>query len=468
MVRFLTLLCVLGVAWAATPQPAFAVGDDVFVVPRVAVQARADSATEAKLTAQRDGRRRAMDILLRRLTVEEDWSRLPTLTTAIETPVIENSGAATQDPGITYDSYLEPQAVSLSAEMLERLESGFEVYSEKSSSKTYRAYITYRFKPDMVRKLLKDSQIPYSEAQTRTALIVPVLQTGNGLYLWEENNPWMAAWNVRPYNNELTPLIAPLGDLEDAANVSARQAVAIDSEALGIMAARYSVPQVIIAHAILQQRDGEDKLRVRFINGYVDNDGFDPQIDAGDLGSSDALNVIDGAVDDRSGQSGVGDVIAEALFSQSSGNFPTLAERAIEETIARYAKPWKEQTLIDHTVASLLNISAVYNSIGEWAHIRKALTATPLVSGVQVRALSRGGAEMVIQAFGDPAKLVVAMEAQGLVLWSADGEYWTIATPAGARQWQATERRGGIFGRRSDLENATPVQPASYPAQREY
>ncbi len=463
MVRFLTLISVLVVAWATTPQPAFAVGDDVFVVPRVAVQARADSATLAKAAAQREGRRRAMNILLRRLTVEDDWARLPTLAV---TPV-EEAPVSPQGSNETYDSYLEPQTISLSDDLLERLESGFEVYNEKSSSKTYRAFITYRFKPEQVRKLLKDAQIPYSEAQTRTALVVPVLQTGNGLYLWEENNPWMAAWKVRPYNNELTPLIAPLGDLEDAANVSARQAVAIDAEALSVMAARYSVPQVIVAHAFLQQRDGEDKLRVRFINAYVDSGGFDDQIDAGDLGAADDLAVFDEPTDNQLGQAGIGDVIAEAWFSQASGNFPTLSERAIEETIAKYAKPWKERTLIDHTVASLLNVSAIYSSIGEWAQIRKALTATPLVSGVQVRSLSRGGAEMVIQAFGDPEKLVVAMEAQGLVLWSYDGEYWTIATPTAARQWQSTERRGGIFGQ-SETDTPSSIQPASYPADRDF
>ncbi len=464
MMRFLTIVSALVVAWAATPQPALAVGEDVFVVPRVAVQARADSATQAKAAAQRDGRRRAIDILLRRLTVEDDWPRLPTLTGAPSA----DAATATASPGVaeSYDSFPQPQGISLSNEMLEQLESGFEVYNEKSSSKTYRAYITYRFKPDQVRKLLKDAQIPYSEAQTRTALVVPVLQTGNGLYLWEENNPWMAAWKVRPYNNELTPLIAPLGDLEDSANVSARQAVAIDSEALGAMAARYSVPQIIVAHAFLQQRDGDDRLRVRFINAYVDG-GFVGSVDAGDLGIADDLAGVGEPQNNQLGQPAVGDVIAEAWFSQPSGNFPTLAERAIEETIAKYAKPWKERTLIDHTVAALLNVSAIYNSIGEWAQIRTALTATPLVSGVQVRSLSRGGAEMVIQAFGDPEKLVVAMEAQGLVLWSYDGEYWTIATPAAAQQWQAVERRGGIFGR-NNIDDGSPVRPVSYPSAREF
>ncbi len=459
MVRFLSILSVVIIGWAALIQPALAVGEDVFVVPRVAVQAQAGSATQAKAAAQRDGRRRAMDILLRRLTVEEDWPRLPVMGTPEEpdfTDILENP-----------DSFLQPQTATISDEMLEQLESGFEVYSEKSSSKTYRAYITYRFKPDQVRKLLKDAQIPYSEAQTRTALVIPVLQTGNGLYLWEENNPWMAAWKVRPYNNELTPLLAPLGDLEDSANLSARQALAADADALAVIAERYSAPQVIVAHAFLQQQDGQDRLRVRFINGYVERHGFDTELDTGDdLAVTDSLVGAAEPQATQLGQARVGEIVAEAWFSQDSGNFPTLAERAIEETIAKYAKPWKQRTLIDHTVAAFLNVSAIYNSIGEWGQIRSALTSTPLVSAVQVRALSRGGAEMVIQAFGDPEKLVVAMDAQGLVMWSHDEDYWTIATPAAAQRWQAIERRGSWFGLND--ETVTPVHPASFPAEDEY
>ena len=462
MMRFLSILTVAVLIWTASPQSAYAVGEDVFVVPRVAVQARADSATLAKNTAQREGRRRAMDILLRRLTVEEDWPRLPVMG-APATPDIADILEAPDD-------YLAPQPASISDDMLEELESGFEVYSEKSSSKTYRAYITYRFKPDQVRKLLKDAQIPYSEAQTRTALVIPVLQTGNGLYLWEENNPWMAAWKVRPYNNELTPLLAPLGDLEDSLNLTPNQAVAVDEAALSAIAARYSAPQVIIAHAFLQQQDGEDKLRVRFINGYVERHGFDTEIDvidpgAGDLGAVDPIVGSEQSTVSRASQARAGEILAEAWFSQSSGNFPILAERAIEETIAKYAKPWKQRTLIDHTVAAFLNVSAIYNSIAEWGQIRSSLTSTPLVSAVQVRSLSRNGAEMVIQAFGDPEKLVIAMDAQGLVMWSEDEDYWTIATPAAAQRWQTIERRRGWFGQNGDTQSS--VFPASYPAEND-
>lgn len=447
MIRISVWLAALFLAFVPVGA-AYAVGEDVFVVPRVAVQASANTATGAKSLAQRQGRRRAIDLLLRRLTVEDDWAYLPQVQTGEQ--IADETGTGVYSPQITLDD-----------RALENLESGFEVYSEKSSARTYRAFITYRFKPDAVRDLLKQAGIAYSEAQTRTALVVPVLQTANGVYLWESNNPWMAAWKVRPYDNELTPMVAPLGDLEDSGSISARAALSVDERSLAGLAERYSVPQVIVAHAFLQQRDGNDRLRVRFINGYNESAGVADEIDLdveGYEGSGLGPDVIE---EERIVQAQPGDILAEAWFSQPSGNFPALAERAIEEAIAKYAKPWKERTLIDHTQSSVLSVSAFYNSLSEWAQIRNALVSTPLVGGVQVSALSRAGAEMRIQAFGDPSKLVVAMEAQGLVLWSSDGQFWNIATPRESRIRKSDDRR-----RRSDnsLLPAGGVQPASFPA----
>lgn len=430
MIRALFGIFSITLAISLAPSPAAAVSEDVFVVPRVTVQANASSATAAKAAAQRQGRRRAMDILLRRLTVEDDWIYLPRLSRG------ETSAAF---------SAIDRNAVVLNDADLETLESGFEVYNEKSSSATYRAMITYRFKPAAVRKLLKDARIPYSEAQTRTALVLPVLETASNLYLWEEQNPWKTAWRSRPYNNELTPMSAPLGDLEDAATISARQALSLNQDALAAMAERYSVSQVIIAHAFLRQVDGEDRLRVRFINGLRESGEIGP-IDeilsvAGDYeGDVNRANELDDVVAAR-----VGDVLAEEWFTQASGNFPALAERSIDATIAKYAKPWKERTLIDHTVAALLELSAHYQTLNEWTKIRAALVSTPLVGSVQVVSLSRGGAEMLVRAYGDPSKLIVAMEAQGLALWTENGESWQIAVPNTARGVRIREKRSSLF-----------------------
>ena len=57
MVYRLTAIIFAAFSMLAATAPAYAIGEDVFVVPRVPVQAQADSATQAKARAQAQGRR---------------------------------------------------------------------------------------------------------------------------------------------------------------------------------------------------------------------------------------------------------------------------------------------------------------------------------------------------------------------------------------------------------------------------
>lgn len=452
------ILSVIGAALALLAVqfgPARAAGDDVFVVPRVPVQGTGETATIAKDSAQSSGRRQAMDLLLRRLTPEEDWVYLPTLA----------QGAPAQAPGDGEGK----TAVDISPAMLVGLESGFEVYSEKASSTSYRAYITYRFKPEAVRRLLKEAHIPYSEAQTRVALVLPVLQTDGGVYLWEGNNPWMAAWKVRPYTHELTPMTAPLGDLEDSSTISARQALSADPAALAKIAERYNVSQVIIAHARLAQKDGANQLTVRLINGHRESG----KADLSDVtGIEDDLAEIDTSREGFSYAQGdedfaakVGEVLAQTFLSEPIGNFPALAERSIEAAIAKYASGWKRRTLIDHSREAQLPVTAFFDRIEDWSKIRGALIATPLVGAVQVSSLSRRGAEMQLRVFGDPARMQVAMENQGIVFWTETGDRWFLATPSVAGKYRGRRflRSGGrgLFSADDGADDKDGVRPAS-------
>lgn len=435
MIRIFAALGALFSVLALIPSSALAASDDVFMVPKVPVQAQGESATAAKAAAQMRGRRRAVDILLRRLTVEEDWVYLPRLIRS------EPASAAASSVG--------KSPISLTDNGIEALESSFEVYSEKSSATTYRAFITYRFKPDAVRRLFKNARLPYSETQTRKALVVPVLETDKGAYLWEANNPWMAAWKARPFVNELTPMTAPLGDLEDASSVTANQALALDSARLGALAERYGVSQVILAHARLRQFDGQDQLSVRLVNGFREIESPSPDADI-----DPTLIQFDGSSGPavsrptEIGPSKVGDLLAQATFSEPSGNFPALAEKAIEGAIARYASAWKSRTLIDHSHEEVLETTAFFDSLADWTKIRAGLLATPLVGSVQVFALSPRGAEMRLRVFGDPTRLSVAMENYGVSFWTEDRERWFLATPSRAGQLKgskALQRRRGLY-----------------------
>jgi hypothetical protein len=428
------LLAAVGAAMVillGAPMDAVAASEDVFVVPRVPVQAAGDSANAAKSAAQMAGRRRAMDILLRRLTIESDWVYLPRLARG-------EAASAAGDPG-------GKTAITLTDNGIEALESGFEVYSEKSSATSYRAFITYRFKPDSVRRLLKNARLPYSETQMRKALVVPVLETDKGAYLWEANNPWMAAWKARPYINELTPMTAPLGDLEDASAITARQALALDSAKMQALADKYNVTQVVLAHARLKQSSGQDQLTVKLINAFreIDAPAADGELDP-TLVQFDPSGAAVGG-ERSAAPSKVGDLLAQTTISEASGNFSSLAERAIESAIGKYSSAWKSRTLIDHSHEAILEATAFFESLGDWTKIRAGLLATPLVGSVQVFALSPRGAEMRLKVFGDPTRLSVAMENYGVEFWTEGNQRWFLATPNRARTLKGSRALQRVF-----------------------
>jgi len=264
-------------------------------------------------------------------------------------------------------------------------------------------------------------------------------------------------------------MTAPLGDLEDSSTISARQALSADPAALAKIAERYNVSQVIIAHARLAQKDGANQLTVRLINGHRESG----KADLSDVtGIEDDLAEIDTSREGFSYAQGdedfaakVGEVLAQTFLSEPIGNFPALAERSIEAAIAKYASGWKRRTLIDHSREAQLPVTAFFDRIEDWSKIRGALIATPLVGAVQVSSLSRRGAEMQLRVFGDPARMQVAMENQGIVFWTETGDRWFLATPSVAGKYRGRRflRSGGrgLFSADEDAGDKDGVRPAS-------
>lgn len=394
----------------------------VFIVPEVPVYAEADTAAAAQQIAQDRGRRRAMDILLRRLTAEEDWGYLPDLSQG------QPASAVAAEPEDIYD--LETQtksSVQLTAGELPLYEEGFAIFDEKTSSTTYRARITYRFKPESVRRLLEESGLPYSEAQARRALVLPVLETESDTYLWETRNPWARAWLARPLGNELTPLVLPRGDRQDMSVAPVEDVKGLNPQALARLADRYNTPQVILARGRLEDRDGEYVLRVRLIDAYLD-------------GRSGARQVIDSEAakyDDEGGYGADsaqmeapeerGHVLAEAVFTGSNDDFPALAQTAVETTVARYARGWKEKTLVDHAAIRPLQLVAWFGSLDEWADIRIALENTPLVRDMEVGVFTNQSAVIDLTVIGQQEQFVLALRQDNLDVWQSPDGRWNIA-----------------------------------------
>ena len=406
---------------------------DIFTVPRVPVFAEAENAARAQEIAQEQGRRTAMDILLRRLTAQDDWDYLPRLAAGQAAP----AGGGFNEPyddalaadGFGTDLALK-QAVLLAPSDLTRLEVSFAPDEEKTSRTTYRASVTYRFKPDAVRRLLQDARLPYSESQSRTALVLPVLETEEGLYLWEAKNPWARAWLSRPFTSELTPLILPRGDERDVQTITAEQAHDLDARNLATLAGRYGAGQVVLALGRLTEEGGEQRLSVRLLDAWLDGRGSTRRrIDA-----SNSSQLYDA----RPGAGEPGQVLEEGFYRAQSGDFPALAKRAVESTVSDYAADWKARTLVDHAAVRSFRLTAWFTTLDEWAEIRSALESTALVREMKTGAFNNENAVIDLTAIGEPQQFALAMRQEGLTVWDGQGG-WNIAVAEHAADVQARE-----------------------------
>jgi hypothetical protein len=207
-------------ALAAAPSAAQG-AENLFAARHVAVDATADSAAQARDQAIVEGQRRALDIVLRRLTPEAAHARLPRL----------------DDAGVA------------------RLVDGFVVEKERASARRYIAELTVEFRPRAVQELLRGAGLGFVEQRARPLLVLPVLDEDGQLTMFDDPNPWREAWaKVARLRFALVPLVLPLGDLQDVAAVSPEEALAGDEAKLAELARRYGASRWVVAVA----RPGED------------------------------------------------------------------------------------------------------------------------------------------------------------------------------------------------------------------
>lgn len=386
-----------------------AMAQDVFTVPEVPVFAEAKTAAIAKEDARDQGRRVALDLLLRRLVAEEDWIYLPRLSEGEPAPAFED---VYRDPFSPVQAVTK-RAISLDPEQVRSFEQETNIFNEKLSGTTYRANITYRFKPEPIRNILRGARIPYSEEQARKAMVLPVLVTGEGVYLWESKNPWARAWLERPLTNELTPMVLPVGDVIDVQAITAEEARELNAAALRAFLERYDVGQLYLAVGSLSEQAGEFRLYVRLIEA-----------------TPPAIDVVGTTA------SAIGTTVTEAFFRGPDDDFPALARRAVEATVQRHAREWKRQTLVDYSLERTFELTGWYEGQREFSQIQDAIDSTALVTTWEDVAFNQENTIWLITAVGEEAQFDLAMQQRGLDVWQDAGGRWHIALEARARELQ--------------------------------
>ncbi len=325
----------------------------------------AGTATAAREQALVQGQRKAFERLLRRLTLREDHDRLPSL---------ENKTVA-------------------------EFVQGFEVEQEKASSVRYLARLTFHFKPEDIRALLRRGEIPFAETASKPVLVLPVYRAAGATLLWDDPNPWHTAWAERPETDGLVPLIVPVGDLADIADIGAEQALRGDRNRLRAIARRYEAGDVIVSLASL---------------------GFDLTTNQPTVHL--AVSRYGTAVQEQT--------IVDAMTARPGESVEAMLKRAATEIAVQIEDNWKRENLLRFDRQDSLTVSVPLERLEDWLKVRERLGNIPFIRQSELIYLSRTEAKVRLRYIGDTSQLRLALAQSDLSL-SQGPTSWVLRSSGG-------------------------------------
>lgn len=329
------------------------------------------------------GRAKALRLLLRRLANTADYAKLPKI----------------EDSGII------------------QMINGFSVSEEKTSAVRYLALMTVRFKPDAIRRLLKEAEVSYVDTPSRPILVLPVYRVGKRTTLWEAPNPWRDAWGRAPLKGGLVPFMLALGDLNDLRSIDAKSALTGDKKKLAAIARQYDAGEVLVALAA-QAPGNADKPRLDIsLWRYV------PLTNS--FRVAGRFRAVEGK--DR-----------EAVFTAAA----TTVARRIESS-------WKrENQAIIGGEPKIVRVLVTIESLSQWTEIRRRISEVPVVKSTQVVQLSRQQAELELKYVGDLDRLRAGLAQRNIamiersVAAGRDGPGWLLRLGAAIEGGGAAKKGG--------------------------
>ena len=370
--------------------------EEVYTVHDIAVDFSAKSAADARAIALAKGQRTAFERLLRRLVLSEDLVLLPNL----------KDGKISQ------------------------FTNGYIINEERLSSTRYRALLIFYFNKNRVRELLRQHRIRFAETISKDVLVVPVYDDGAGDVLWEEPGDWRTAWLSRTAIEGLVPIILPLGDVMDMGALSVAEALAPVREPLLTLAERYGSKEVVVAAASLQlpaEGSKESAPRDLKVKLTVANGTSQKAENRGEQ-SSPARNLptshrehgsVEGAVLQltvhRVGEVGE-KTVKELLRGLPSESKADLLGRAAGWVVAQVERSWKQSNMLRFEEENKLRIIVPLTGLTDWIEMRRRLSELAVVVTIDLVALSRDRAQILLYYLGETEQLILGLEQSDLAL----------------------------------------------------
>ena len=352
-VIFLILLNFLsmGISQTLAGQTTY-LAQDVFTVANIYVDVTDKTASVARKKALAIGEKKAFEILLKRLTLRIDHDSLPVLDS-------KEISAYVQDFGIT---------------------------DEKNSEIRYLAYLTYRFKPNDIRFLLRDNNVQFAETISKPILILPVYKLAGAVFLWDDPNPWRDAWlnNFGSTNPKmksqlfgLVPIIFGNGDLNDIATISAELAVKGDMKSLTAITKKYNVDKTLVAFSSFRSTtSGMPMVAVRVFeyNKDAQKHLFSLQIKA-----------------------------------NNNEDIKTLLDRVTRETAVQIEELWKVDNLLKFERIGVMAVTYPIGALEEWVDAKRRLMKVAVIENIELVIFSRKEVRFNIHFIGEAEQLQLAL-----------------------------------------------------------
>jgi len=314
----------------------------------VSVDATADSAAAARELARVDGQRRALVLIIDRLSGSPASAKLPKLDDKTITDMVES----------------------------------FEVANERMSAVHYLADYTFHFRPSKVRRLAHIADSSPTEVNSKPSvvegggkplIVLPVYKDSATTVLWDDPNPWREAWGRRSADSAIVRLTVPLGDASDLAIIDAGRAEAGEPDALTAIAQRNGGDEAIVALATAK-REGDQLV------------GLDVSIRRY-----------------RSGR--LADTNSRTLGANPGENADDFLKRAADTIASEIASGSKKSPGPRSDQQASLAASVPIGSIGEWVRVRDRLASVPAIRKVDLLSLNRHEAKIQIKYIGGSDQL---------------------------------------------------------------
>ena len=329
----------------------------------VRVDATADSAAAARELARVDGQRRALALVIDRLSGSTDSSKRAKLEDKTITDMVES----------------------------------FEVANERMSAVHYLADYTFHFRPSKVRRLVRSADDAPTDENSRPSIvegdgkpliILPVYKDSAMTVLWDDPNAWREAWTRRSAAFGVGRLTVPLGDANDLAIIDASRAEAGKPDALTAIAQRNGGDEAIVALATTR-REGDQLVGL-------------------DLSTKRY----------RSGR--LADAHSTTLDANPGESADDFLKRAADTVAAEIATASKKSPGLRSDQQASLAASVPIGSIGEWVRVRDRLASVPAIRKVDLLSLNRHEAKIQIKYVGGSDQLKSSLAGVDLGLDGTD------------------------------------------------